>query len=177
MTLGAGHQFAGYTVVRLVGAGGMGEVFLAQHPRLPGRRDALKLLGRDISSDAKFRERFLREANLASTLSHQHIVGVTGRGEYEGRLWIAIDYIDGEDAAELLRRRFPAGMPAGLVAAIVTAVGSALDYAHSEGCCTATSSRPTSCYPMPRIPRNGGSCLRTSGSPAPSTMSVTLMLS
>jgi serine/threonine-protein kinase len=133
MTLGAGHQFAGYTVVRLVGAGGMGEVFLAQHPRLPGRRDALKLLGRDISSDAKFRERFLREANLASTLSHQHIVGVTGRGEYEGRLWIAMDYIDGEDAAELLRRRFPAGMPAGLVAAIVTAVGSALDYAHSEG--------------------------------------------
>lgn len=70
MTLGAGHQFAGYTVVRLVDAGGMGEVFLAQHPRLPGRRDALKLLGRDISSDAKFRERFLREANLASTLSH-----------------------------------------------------------------------------------------------------------
>lgn len=44
-----------------------------------------------------------------------------------------MDYIDGEDAAELLRRRFPAGMPAGLVAAIVTAVGSALDYAHSEG--------------------------------------------
>lgn len=133
MTLGAGEVFAGYTVVRFIGAGGMGEVYLAQHPRLPGRRDALKLLGRDISADRNFRERFLREANLASTLSHQHIVGVTDRGEDSGQLWIAMDYIDGEDAAQLLSRRYPAGMPVELVAAIVTAVGSALDYAHSKG--------------------------------------------
>ena len=131
--LGEGHQVAGYTVVRFLGAGGMGEVYLAQHPRLPRRRDALKLLGRDISADRNFRERFLREADLASTLSHQHIVGVHDRGEDQGQLWIAMDYIDGEDAGQLLRRRYPAGMPAELVAAIVTAVGSALDYAHARG--------------------------------------------
>lgn len=131
--LGEGRQFAGYTVVRFIGAGGMGEVYLAQHPRLPRRRDAVKLLGRDISSDRNFRDRFLREADLASTLSHQHIVGVHDRGEDQGQLWIAMDYIDGEDAGQLLRRRYPSGMPAELVAAIVTAVGSALDYAHSKG--------------------------------------------
>ena len=131
--LGEGQQFAGYTVVRSLGAGGMGEVYLAQHPRLPRRRDALKLLGRGISADRNFRERFLREADLASTLSHQHIIGVHDLGEDAGRLWIAMDYIDGEDAAQLLRRRYPAGMPAELVAAIVTAVASALDYAHSKG--------------------------------------------
>lgn len=131
--LGAGEHFAGYTVLRFLGAGGMGEVYLAQHPRLPRRRDALKLLGRDISADPKFRVRFLREADLASTLSHQHIVGVHDCGEDQGQLWIAMDYIDGEDAAELLRRRYPAGMPAELVAAIVTAVGAALDYAHGKG--------------------------------------------
>lgn len=131
--LGPGEQFAGYTVVRFIGAGGMGEVYLAQHPRLPRRRDALKLLGRDISADHAFRDRFLREADLASTLSHQHIVGVHDRGEDRGQLWIAMDYIDGEDAAQLLRRRYPAGMPVELVTAIVTAVGSALDYAHSSG--------------------------------------------
>jgi len=131
--LGEGQQFAGYTIVRFLGAGGMGEVYLAQHPRLPRRRDALKLLGRDISADRNFRERFLREADLASTLSHQHIVGVHDRGEDAGQLWIAMDYIDGEDAAQLMRRRYPAGMPVELVAAIVTAVASALDYAHSKG--------------------------------------------
>jgi len=131
--LGEGQQFAGYTVVRFLGAGGMGEVYLAQHPRLPRRRDALKLLGRDISADPAFRKRFLREADLASTLSHPHIVGVYDVGEDQGQLWIAMDYIDGEDAAQLLRRRYPAGMPAELAAAIITAVGSALDYAHSKG--------------------------------------------
>lgn len=131
--LGEGQQFAGYTVVRFLGAGGMGEVYLAQHPRLPRRRDALKLLGRDISSDRNFRDRFMREADLASTLSHQHIVGVYDRGEDQDRLWIAMDYIDGEDAGQLLRRRYPSGMPAELVAAVVTAVGSALDYAHGKG--------------------------------------------
>lgn len=131
--LGEGMQFAGYTVVRFLGAGGMGEVYLAQHPRLPRRRDALKLLGRAISADGAFRGRFLREADLASTLSHQHIVGVHDRGEDQGQLWIAMDYIEGEDAGQLLRRRYPAGMPAELVTAIITAVASALDYAHSKG--------------------------------------------
>lgn len=133
MTLEEGEVFADYTVLRFIGAGGMGEVYLAQHPRLPGRRDALKLLGRDISADKDFRGRFLREADLASTLSHQHIVGITDRGEDGGQLWIAMDYIDGEDAAQLLRRCYPGGMPISLVAAIVSAVGSALDYAHSKG--------------------------------------------
>lgn len=62
----------------------MGEVYLAQHPRLP-RRDALKLLNADISADPTFRERFLREANLASTLWHPHVVGVLDRGEHDGK--------------------------------------------------------------------------------------------
>lgn len=53
--LGEWEQFAGYTVVRFLGAGGMGEVCLAQHPRLPRRRDALKLLGRAIYADGAFR--------------------------------------------------------------------------------------------------------------------------
>ncbi len=110
----------------------MGEVYLAQHPRLP-RRDALKLLNTDISADPTFRERFLREANLASTLWHPHVVGVLDRGEHDGKLWIAMDFVDGEDAASLLARRYPAGMQADLVSAIVTAVASALDHAHKRG--------------------------------------------
>lgn len=110
----------------------MGEVYLARHPRLP-RCDALKLLGSQVSADVSFRERFLREADLASTLWHQHIVGVHDRGEHQERLWISMDFVDGADASKLMAERYPAGMPLELVIAIVTAVGSALDYAYKQG--------------------------------------------
>ncbi len=131
MLLGEGQTFAGYTVVRRLGAGGMGEVYLAQHPRLP-RQDALKLLTGDVSANPSFRERFLREADLASTLWHPHIVGVHDRGEHEGQLWISMDFVDGEDAASLITRKYVDGMPQELAIAIITAVASALDYAHKK---------------------------------------------
>ena len=67
MPLPAGETFAGYTIVRLLGSGGMGEVYLAQHPRLP-RQDALKVLPTTVSADAEYRERFNREADIAATL-------------------------------------------------------------------------------------------------------------
>jgi serine/threonine-protein kinase len=57
MPLSGGQTFAGYRIVRLLGSGGMGEVYLAEHPRLP-RRDALKVLPADVSADADYRARF-----------------------------------------------------------------------------------------------------------------------
>ena len=110
MPLADGTAFAGYTILRLLGSGGMGEVYLAQHPRLP-RRDALKLLPLDWSADPDYRARFIREADLASTLWHPHIVGVHDRGEADGQLWISMDFVDGVDARRLLADRYPAGMP------------------------------------------------------------------
>jgi serine/threonine-protein kinase len=110
----------------------MGEVYLVEHPRLP-RQEALKVLRPGISSDPSFRERFTREADLAAGLRHPHIVGIHDRGECEGHLWIAMDYVDGTDLAELVGQPFPAGMPVELVIPIVTAVASALDYAHKKG--------------------------------------------
>ena len=132
MPLANGQTFAGYTIIRLLGSGGMGEVYLAQHPRLP-RQDALKVLAADVSADADYRARFNREADLASTLWHPHIVGVHDRGEEDGQLWISMDFVDGLDGAKLLANRYPAGMPVEEVARIVTAVASALDYAHKQG--------------------------------------------
>ncbi|MCV7229071.1 protein kinase domain-containing protein [Mycolicibacterium komossense] len=132
MPLGVGQTFAGYRIVGKLGAGGMGEVYLAQHPRLP-RRDALKLLSSGVSADNSFRTRFLREADLACTLRHPHIVGVLDRGEVDDQLWISMDYVDGEDAGGLLSHRYPAGMPHDLVITIIRAVASALDYAHKRG--------------------------------------------
>ena len=132
MPLGRGQVFAGYTIVRLLGSGGMGEVYLAEHPRLP-RHDALKVLPADVSADPEFRDRFNREADLAATLFHPHIVGVHDRGDFEGQLWIAMDYVEGTDAGQLMKAQYPDGMPEHDVCAIVTAVAGALDYAKQRG--------------------------------------------
>ncbi len=126
-----GAAFAGYTIVRRLGVGGMGEVYLAQHPRLP-RRDALKILPGELTENLEFRQRFNREADLAASLYNEHIVGIHDRGEYEGQLWISMDYVEGTDAAQLLRQ-YPSGMPKADVVEIIAAVADALDYAHSRG--------------------------------------------
>lgn len=132
MSLPDGSVFAGFTVVRLLGAGGMGEVYLAAHPRLP-RTDALKVLPATLSADAEYRRRFEREADAAAALWHPHIVGVHDRGECDGRLWISMDYVDGSDAGDVVRTQYPGGMPRAQVIAIVAAIADALDYAHSRG--------------------------------------------
>ena len=132
MQLEVGASFAGYRIIRQLGSGGMGEVYLVQHPRLR-RQEALKVLRPEISSDASFRERFIREADLTAGLRHPHIVAIHDRGEHHGQLWIAMDYIDGADLACQMEQRYPAGMPIGYVQPIITAVAAALDYAHQNG--------------------------------------------
>jgi tRNA A-37 threonylcarbamoyl transferase component Bud32 len=132
MPLAVGDTFAGFTILRLLGAGGMGEVYLVDHPRLP-RREALKILPTAATSDTEFRQRFNREAELAAELWHPHIVAVHDRGEFNGQLWITMDYVEGTDAAALVRDLYPSGLPASFAAEIVTAVAQALDYAHGRG--------------------------------------------
>src|SRR6478736_4977964 len=132
MSLAEGDVFAGYTVVRTLGAGGMGEVYLVQHPRLP-RYDALKVLGSAVSSDDEYRQRFILEADMVATLSNPHIVTIYDRGEFDDKLWIAMEYVDGTDASRLLAERYPYGMPPDEVVRIITGVADALDYAHSRG--------------------------------------------
>ncbi|OBA77861.1 nuclease PIN [Mycobacterium sp. 1164966.3] len=130
--IAAGEPFAGYTILRPLGAGAMAEVYLALHPRLP-RRDVIKVLAAPVTADSEFRERFNREADLAATLWHPHIVGVHDRGEFDGQLWISMDYVEGTDAARLLKERYQEGMPVDAVCEIIRAVAAALDYAHTRG--------------------------------------------
>ena len=131
MPLNNGEVFAGYVIQRLLGSGGMGEVYLAQHPRLP-RQDALKILSMASTADGEFRARFIREAEFASALRHPHIVGVLDRGEFNGQLWISMDYVDGADAGRLIRESYSGGMPEPDVSEIVTAVADALDFGHER---------------------------------------------
>lgn len=119
-------EIAGYRVIRQLGAGGMGQVFLVQHPRLP-RQDALKLLDAGVSRNDDFKARFLREADLLAQLSHSNIVTLYDRGEYRGRLWITMEFIDGTDASELLKAG--GSVDVDLALSLVAAAGAALDYA------------------------------------------------
>jgi hypothetical protein len=126
--LAPGDVVAGYTVVRPLGSGGMGAVYLVRHPRLP-RLDALKLLKAEFSADPDFSRRFLREAESVAQVTHRNVVQVLDRGEDGGRLWLTMQYVDGIDAEEALAAS--AGLlPAERVAHIVTEVAAALDAAH-----------------------------------------------
>ncbi|GAC02045.1 putative serine/threonine protein kinase [Gordonia namibiensis NBRC 108229] len=126
-----GEHFAGYTIIRLIGRGGMGEIYLARHPHLP-RDEALKVLPAELSRDPMYRQRFVKEAEHASSVVHPAIVTIFNSGEYDGHLWIAMEYIDGIDALKLLRKT-PQGLDPRTVIAIVRSVGAALDRAHATG--------------------------------------------
>jgi serine/threonine protein kinase, bacterial len=110
----------------------MGDVYLVQHPRLP-HWNALKVLPASLTEDREFRDRFMRETRIVTTLYHPHILEVEYRGETDGQLWISMDYVNGTTAAQLIANRCPTGMPVGEVLATITAVADALDYAHRRG--------------------------------------------
>ena len=123
-------RFAGFRIERELGRGGMGVVYLAEHVHL-GRRVALKFLGPGLSESGDFRERFVRESRVAASLHHPNIVTVYDAGEAEGRLYIAMQYVDGTDLSTLLASEGPLAPPRAVD--IVSQVAGALDAAHAEG--------------------------------------------
>jgi serine/threonine protein kinase len=110
------------------------------------------LIPEAVTADTDFRQRFHREADLAATLWHPNIVGVHDRGEFGGHLWIAMDYVEGTDAAHLLKDQYPAGLPIRDVCAIVTGVAESALRApcrrarrHFSSSPTVTRWTPTEC--------------------------------
>ena len=128
MQLAPGDVFAGYRIIRQIGSGGMGSVFLVAHPRLP-RQDALKLLNRELSAEPDFVARFMREADIVSSLSHRNIVSIYDRGEEAGQLWLTMRYVDGIDAEAALAESGGL-LPAPRAVHVVGQVAAALDAAH-----------------------------------------------
>jgi serine/threonine protein kinase len=98
---------------------------------------ALKLLAPSLAKDEAFRERFLAEAELAASVDHPCVVPIYEAGEADGRLLIAMRYVEGSDLKELLR---DAPLSAARAVAVCAQVAKALDFAHERGLCTATSS-------------------------------------
>jgi eukaryotic-like serine/threonine-protein kinase len=120
-----------YEIVRPVGAGGMGEVYEARHARLPGRF-AVKVLTARVTAGSPDFLRFRREAEIASSLRHPHIVQVVDFNQAaDGNPYIVMEFLDGEDLAAVMARA--GGLAPPRVAAIVEQVASALAAAHGRG--------------------------------------------
>jgi WD40 repeat protein/tRNA A-37 threonylcarbamoyl transferase component Bud32 len=124
-----GTELAGYRIESLLGWGGMSVVYLAEDLRLK-RRVALKLLAADLAEDESFRDRFLRESELAASIDHPNIIPIYEAGATEDILFIAMRYVEGHD----LKERLQHGCldPAEAIA-IIAQVASALDAAHARG--------------------------------------------
>jgi len=125
-----GDVVAGYRIEAAIGRGGMGVVFLAEHQTLR-RRAALKIIAPDLAQNTDFRERFLREARIAATLTHPSVVTVYDAGEVDGLLYIAMQYVPGPDLSNILREERRLGPYR--VLDIGRQVAAALDAAHHHG--------------------------------------------
>ena len=101
--LSAGQTFGGYHISELVGSGGMGLVYRAEQ-RILGRTVALKVIRPEIAGSGDYRERFLREARFAAAVDHPHVVSVFDAGEQDGRLYLAMQWVDGLDLGALIDR-------------------------------------------------------------------------
>ncbi len=108
--LPAGTRVAGrYVVRKLIGNGGMSQVYLAEHESL-ARRVALKIVHRELLGQPSVLARFAHEARAASTVQHENVVEVTDFGQTDdGRPFMVMEYLDGEDLGETLIREAPFG--------------------------------------------------------------------
>ncbi len=94
----------GYELLRMLGSGGMGRVWRARQ-RSVGRDVALKILDPHLGADPSYAERFLREARAAASVHHPNVCACFDAGESDGRQYLALEFVAGGDAAELIRRR------------------------------------------------------------------------
>lgn len=125
-----GSVVAGFRVESLIGEGAMGTVYVAEDTST-GRQVALKLLAPELARDERFRQRFLRESQLAASLEHPRIVPIVASGEENGVLYLAMAHVDGSDLRELLRREGRLEPERAL--RLLEQVAEALDAAHAAG--------------------------------------------
>ena len=126
----APERVAGYSIIRLLGRGGMGSVYEAEDDEF-GRRVALKLIAADHVSSAEAVERFRQEGRLASTLSHPRCVFVLAADEFNGRPYIVMELMPGETLQALVEERGP--LPLAEAVGKILDVIEGLTEAHIQG--------------------------------------------
>ena len=101
-SLDAESVLAGYRVTGLLGRGGMGFVYEAEHLLLR-RKAALKTLAPELGGGADFRERFIRESQTVASIDHPNIIPIYDAGDHEGLVYIAMRYVKGPDLEKLIK--------------------------------------------------------------------------
>ena len=129
MALAVGAKLGRYEIRSQIGAGGMGEVYLAQDTMLD-RQVALKILPAELAEDKDRMSRFVREAKFASALNHPNIITIHEIGEIDGTHFITTEYIEGETLKTRLEKE---SLTLKSILDIVLQVASALDAAHRAG--------------------------------------------
>jgi tRNA A-37 threonylcarbamoyl transferase component Bud32 len=124
-----GGQLGNYLIESVIGRGGMSVVYRARHSRL-GTAAALKVLAPELSSDDTFRERFLREAQLAAGIDHPNVIPIHDMGIHDGSLYIVMRYVAGGDLRTLLVESGPLAPRRAIE--LLAPVAQALDAAHSR---------------------------------------------
>jgi serine/threonine protein kinase/Tfp pilus assembly protein PilF len=124
-----GKIFGHYKVVQKLGEGGMGEVFLAEDTKL-NRQVALKFLPSQFASEESFKARFKREAQAAAALNHPNIITIHEVSEYEGRPYIAMEYVEGQSLKGLIGKK---DMTINQVFDIAIQICEGLTKAHQQG--------------------------------------------
>lgn len=122
--------FGRYRLREKIGAGGMGQVYRA-YDTVTERFVAVKVLPGHLSADPGYRERFRREAHAAARLREPHIVPIHDYGDIDGRLFLDMRLVDGEDLKTVLDREGP--LPPQVAVDLVEQIAAALDAAHAEG--------------------------------------------
>ncbi len=125
----AGSSFGKYTLNRLLGEGGMGQVYEAYDTE-KNRIVALKILSDGLSNDDTFRKRFQRESHAAAVLQEPHVIPIHDWGEIDGRLFIDMRLVHGDTLSDLIAR---GPLEPQRAVSIICQVGEALDAAHAEG--------------------------------------------
>jgi serine/threonine protein kinase len=128
--LEVGHRLGPYRIEGRLGQGGMGVVFRARHDG-DGRTVALKVLRDELSADDEYKRRLAREARAAAEVDHPNLAPVLEAGEADGRVYLAIRYVDGRSLDE--RLRFDGPLDVADLVRLAADVGAGLDALHRQG--------------------------------------------
>ena len=124
-------KISGYKIIKKIGSGGMGDVYLAEHEKLE-KKVAIKSLHKNLASDPSFRKRFSQEAKTHSKLDHPNIVKLLDYKERKDGLFLIMEYVDGKQLDEYIKK-ISGPIPENELTKLFSQILETIGYAHDEG--------------------------------------------
>ena len=126
-----GHTIGNYKITAKLGEGGMGVVYLAEHPVI-GKKEAMKAIHPELSKNSDVVSRFVTEAKAVNQIGHEHIVDIADFGNTpDGEFYFVMEYLQGESLSDRLRRETRIDVDAAL--SVSAQIADALNASHEQG--------------------------------------------